>query len=130
MLCSVSGPSLQERHQDLGVCPEKGNKTVRGLEYESYGEQLRELGLFSVEKRRLQGDFITLYSSLKGGCGKAGVGLFSQITAIELEVMASSCNRGWFRLDIRKNFFSDRALLHCNRLPRKMEESLSLKVFN
>lgn len=47
-------------------------RLMKGLENRTYKEQLREWGLFSVEKRKVEGDLITLHNYLKGSCGKVG----------------------------------------------------------
>ncbi|KAK4824312.1 hypothetical protein QYF61_013057 [Mycteria americana] len=83
----------------------RATKLVKDLEQKSDEERLRELVLFSLEKRRLRGDLIALYNYLKGGCREVGVGLFSQVTTGRMVIK------------------------HWNRLPREVVESPSLEVF-
>ena len=98
---------------------------VKGLETMPYEERLRELGMFSLEKRRLRGDMIAMFKYIKGCHIEEGERLFS--AAPEKQTRGNG-----FKLKERRfhlNFLTVRAVWQWNLLPRSVVESPSLEVF-
>ncbi|KFQ78995.1 hypothetical protein N335_03757, partial [Phaethon lepturus] len=107
----------------------RAKEMIRGKGQLSSEDRLKELGLFSLERRRLQGDLIAAFQSLKGAYKKAGEGLFTRACSNRTRGNGFKLKESRFRLDPRKKFFTTRVVKHWPRLPRDVIDAPSLETF-
>jgi len=115
-----SAPQFKQDKEPLERVQQRATKMMRGLEHLSYKERLRELGLFSLKKRRLRGDLINAYKYLKGGCQEDGAKLFSVVPSGRRSGNRHKQKRRKLHLNMRKTFFTLRVTEHWNRLPGRL----------
>jgi len=102
---------------------------TQGLEHLSYEERLRQLSLFSLEKRRLWGNLVAAFQYIKGAYRKEGENIFSKACCDRTRSNGFKLREGRIRSDVRKTFFTMRVVRHWNRLPREAVKAPSLETF-
>ena len=116
----VWGTQYKKDRELLERVQRRATKVIRGLEHLSYKDRLRELGLFSLEKRRLRGDLIAAFQDLKGAYKQEGSQLFERGDNSRTRGNGLKLKEGRFSLDIRGKFFSMRVVRCWNSCPEKL----------
>ena len=123
------GPQHKKDVKLLEQVQRRATKTTRGPEHLSYEERLRELGSFSLEKRRLWGDLTVPFHYLKGVYKQEVEWLFTWVDSDRTWVNGYKPRQGRPRLDIREKFFTQRMVMLWNRLLKDVVDTTSLEAF-
>ena len=118
--------SVQKRHGSFECIQKRVTKMIQGMEHLPRKDRLRELGLFSLENRRLWGDLTAAFQYQKGVCKKEEDRHFSRVCCDWIRGNGFKLKEGRFRLDVRKRSFTVR---HWIRLPREVVGDPSLMTF-
>ncbi|KAK4829800.1 hypothetical protein QYF61_006637 [Mycteria americana] len=123
----------EEKAPTLEVIIEVENATVDkerthmdGKAHSSQKKRLKELGVFSLEKRRPKEDLTTVSCQLTEGYREDGDSLFSEGPTEKTTGNRLKLQQGKFWLDIKKNFILLRGL---KQVPREVGEFSPLEMF-
>ncbi|PKU49304.1 hypothetical protein llap_343 [Limosa lapponica baueri] len=97
-----SAPQYEQDMEILDTVQKRATKVIKGLEHLSCEERLRELGLFSLEKRRHSGDCILVYKYSKGEYKQDAGRLFSVVPSDRTRGNRHKLKDSRFPLDIRE----------------------------
>ena len=114
---------ILERVQKLAT------KWVAGLETVSYEERLKQLNLFSLARRRLRGDLIEVFRMTKGLSGIRLDDLLSRHDGRPTRGHDYKLKKERSRLELRKNFFTQRVVTPWNQLPADVVGAPSITIF-
>ena len=125
---SVWNPYLKTLRQEVERVQRRATGLLGSLKNLSYPERLQKLGLPSLEHRRKRGDMIDAYKYIHGHYDCARPSLpFSETTQTRgNSLKLKTC---FSRLNVRKQFFSQRIVVLWNSLPEEVVTAPSINSF-
>ena len=121
-------PVLRKDVLELEKVQRRATKIIRGMEDLSYEERLQSLNLFSLEKRRLRGDMISIYKYSNGDPSIVNR-LFSKREFKMTRGHSLKLEEKRFNRKLRRGFFTVRAVRMWNSLPQAVVSAGSIDGF-
>ena len=121
-------PVLRKDVLEMERVQRRATKLIKGLEDLSYEERLQALNLFSLEKRRLRGDMISIYKYCTGD-PTIGIKLFRRREFNKTRGHSLQLEEKRFNLKLRRGFFTVRAARMWNSLPQAVVSAGSIDSF-
>ena len=107
----------------------RATKMISGLHNLKYSDRLKQCNLMPLDKRRNRGDLIQTFKVLKG-IDKVDYRKFFRLNAVSRTRGHSlKLSKSRSRLEIRKNFFSQRVVNSWNNLPQTVVDADSVNSF-
>jgi hypothetical protein len=122
-------PYLKKDIQHLENVQRRATRKVKGLKNLPYEERLRQLGLYSLEQRRIRGDLIETYKLLTGKENVKHDQFFKLAEVRSLRGHSLKLFKERSRLEVRKNFFSQRIVNQWNSLPQLVVDANNVNMF-
>ncbi|CAM5164461.1 unnamed protein product [Natator depressus] len=122
-------PMFKKDEFKLEQVQRRATRMIRGMENLSYERRLKELGLFSLTKRRLRGDMIALYKYIRGINTREGEEFFKLSTNVDTRTNGYKLVIGKFRLEVRRRFLTIRGVKFWNSLLREAVGAKDLSGF-
>ena len=107
----------------------RATRLIPGLKGMPNEDRLKELNLYSLERRRFRGDLIEVFKIVKGFNKLTAENYFSQVTENRTRGHRWKLKKGIFRTEGRRSFFTERVVNHWNRLPDRVVEAETIGSF-
>uniref|UniRef100_M3XHM8 Reverse transcriptase domain-containing protein n=1 Tax=Latimeria chalumnae TaxID=7897 RepID=M3XHM8_LATCH len=122
-------PRLRCDIESIERVQRRATRLIEGMEGLNYSERLQKLHMFTLEKRRMRGDMITVFKILHDPDTMVHDELFHLVNESRTRGHNLRVRGGKFKTNVRKYYFSERVVNLWNMLPCVAVEAKSINVF-
>ena len=123
-------PHLKKDIECLERIQRRATKSVKGFKKMEYNERLKQLGLYTLEKRRLRGDLIEVYKILNDKEGTDKAKFFKPaLDSHRLRGHSQKLFKPRCTTTVRRTFFSSRVVNDWNNLPQHVIDASTVNTF-